>query len=180
MNFNAKRRKVGIRWILAAVLVVDAVLLVVNAQPGPTPLMQERDEKRLQRQHDLLAADVGRASAIRQRLPEVRRECDQFFTKELRDTSTGYSSVVADLGEISKNAGLHTSAVGFRQRDVGNRSVIEVEVTTTVEGDYASLVSFINGLERSRNFYLLDSLDLASRTGGNLKLNLRLRTYFRS
>ncbi len=180
MNLNLRRRKNLIRWTLAVVLAVDAALLVVNLQPGPTFQMQKREEERLQRQHDLLGADVRRAAAIRQRLPEVRRECDQFFTEELREASTGYSSVIADLGAIAKQAGLRTSGIGFHQKDVGNRGVVEVEVSTAVEGDYPSLVSFINGLERSKNFYLLDSLDLASRTEGNLKLNLRLRTYFRS
>jgi hypothetical protein len=41
-------------------------------------------------------------------------------------------------------------------------------------------VRFINGLERSKNFYVLDGLSLAAGSGGNLRLNLRLRTYFRT
>jgi hypothetical protein len=49
-----------------------------------------------------------------------------------------------------------------------------------MQGAYPSLVSFINGLERSKSFYLLDSLSLDSSTDGLLKLNLELRTYFRS
>jgi hypothetical protein len=49
-----------------------------------------------------------------------------------------------------------------------------------VNGDYPSVVRFINGLERSNNFYVLDGLQLAESTAGNVKLNLRLRTYFRS
>jgi hypothetical protein len=52
---------------------------------------------------------------------------------------------------------------------------------TTVEGDYPALIQFIHALERSKNFYLLDNLTLAS--GGStagVKLNLDLRTFFRT
>ncbi len=180
MNEAIQRRKNVIRWALGVVLALDFLLLVVNLRPRMSPQEQKNEEQRLQRQHDLLAADVRRASEIRQRLPVVQRECDEFFAKELRPASTGYSSVVGDLGELAKKAGLRTNAITFRQHDVANRGVVEVQVVATVEGDYPSLVSFINGLERSKNFYLLDSLQLASSTGGSLKLNLELRTYFRS
>jgi hypothetical protein len=47
------------------------------------------------------------------------------------------------------------------------------------------VVRFINGLEHSGNFYVLDGLALAGSGSGSvgdmrLKLNLQLRTYFRS
>ena len=58
--------------------------------------------------------------------------------------------------------------------------MVEIEISTVVDGDYASLVRFINGLEHSNNFYVLDNLALAAGSAGVLKLNLQLRTYFRS
>ncbi len=181
MSRNAQLRKIAIRWALAVVLVVDAGLMFVNWQASAAdPKSLQRQREAVQRQRDPLAADVHRAQEIEKRLPEVKRECDQFFTDELREASSGYSSIVGDLGGIAKAAGLGTSSITFRQRELGNRGVVEVEVAATVEGNYPSLVSFINGLERSHNFYLLDSLQLASSTGGSLKLNLQLRTYFRS
>src|SRR5713101_1417251 len=179
MNRNAQRRKIAIRWALAVVLVVDAGLVFVNWRASAAdPRALQQQLKDAKRQRDLLDADVRRAQEIEKRLPEVKHECDQFFTDELREASSGYSSIVGDLGGIAKSAGLRTDSITFRQHELANRGV--VEVATTVEGDYPSLVSFINGLERSHNFYLLDSLQLASSTGGSLKLNLQLRTYFRS
>jgi len=179
MNEALQRRKNLIRWVLGVALAIDLVLLLISLRPSSSPQEQKADVDRLQRQHDLLAADVLRATKIQQRLPQIQRECDDFFAKELRPASSGYSSIVDDLGALAREAGLKTNAVTFRQHEVSNRGVVEVEVAATVEGDYPSLVSFINGLERSSNFYLLDNLQLASSTG-TLKLNLQLRTYFRS
>ena len=180
MNREAQRRKKWIRWALAAVLAADLVLLVIHWRPTESPQAQKQAEDRLEVQRKLLAADVDRARSIRQRLPDIQREADEFFAKELREASTGYSAIVADLGVVAQQAGLQTDAISFKQREVPNRGVIEVEVAATVDGSYPSLITFINGLERSSNFYVLDSLSLASSAGGNLKLNLQLRTYFRS
>ena len=182
MNRSAQHRKNAIRWAIALVVLLDLLLIVVNWRASPTdPKALQRHKSVQQRQHDLLAADVNRAANIRQSLPAVQQQSDEFFARELREASSGYSSVVADLGAIAKEAGLNTSAVTFRQREIANRGVVEVEVSATVEGAYPSLVKFIKGLERSHNFYVLDSLALASGLGGTgVRLNLQLRTYFRS
>jgi Tfp pilus assembly protein PilO len=182
MNRTAQRRKNAIRWAIAVVLVIDLALVVVNwraSAADPRELLRQKNI--LQRQHDLLAGDVKRAMDIRQSLPDAQREWDEFFAQELREASSGYSAVVADLSAIGKEAGASTSAATFRQHEIANRGLVEVEVAATVEGDYTSLVKFIKGLQRSRNFYVLDSLTLASgTTGANVKLNLELRTYFRA
>lgn len=180
MNRNFKRQARWIRWALAIVLTLDLGLILFNWRAAVAPRSPGGQLERVRKQRDLLAADVRRATAIRQELSGAHRQFEEFFRRELGPVESGYSSVVADLGAIAKNAGLRTSAVTFRQHELSGRGVVEVEVAATVDGDYPSLVSFINGLERSGNFYVLDSLSLASSAGGNLKLNLQLRTYFRS
>jgi hypothetical protein len=55
-----------------------------------------------------------------------------------------------------------------------------VEINAVVEGDYSALVKFINGLERSKNLYLIDSLALTAGHEGGARLSLVMRTYFRS
>jgi hypothetical protein len=53
----------------------------------------------------------------------------------------------------------------------------------TVSGDYASVARFINGLQRSEKFYIVDDLTLSESQGRNangaLSVALHLRTYFR-
>jgi hypothetical protein len=78
---------------------------------------------------------------------------------------------------------LRPSDISFRQSQQRDRraprDIVEVGISATVEGDYASLVRLVNGLERSPNFYLLDAMALSSTSGGLIRLNLELRTYFR-
>jgi Tfp pilus assembly protein PilO len=173
--------KKWVRWGLAVVLAVDVLLLIAAwraSKGGQQAQAKQRDL--LTQQYTPLNADVARARAISEKLPRVQGDCDNFIRNNLREASGGYSVVLADLGQIAEKAGLRAPNTSFRQEQRGPRGIVEVRITAAVEGDYSSLVRFINGLERSPNFYLLNSLTLASSTGGVIRLNLELRTYFRS
>ena len=170
-----------VRWVLIALAVADASLLIVRWQSGgPASPGAKAQRDALRRQHGEMKADIERATQISLGLPQVDRQCDAFLKDQLLAAGPNYSTIVEDLSELSTRAGLHTSAVRYKQRDVEKRGVTEVVVDATVEGDYASLVRFINSLERSEHFYLMNNLTLASSTGGVIKLNLQLKTYFRT
>ncbi len=181
MNRNGRQWKKWVRIALAVLLAADALLVYANwSSTDAASRAAVAQLQNLRSEHKLLEADVRRVSAIRDRLSEVQRDADKFYADEFLPAGKGYSSIIADLSKISKSSGLGTSNVQFKERTLETRGVTEITVTATVEGQYVSLVRFINGLERSSNFYLLDGLTLASSTGGNIKLNLQLRTYFRA
>ena len=81
---------------------------------------------------------------------------------------------------MSRSAGLRSDTISFHQHTPDARGLMQVDIATAVEGDYDSLVQFLDKLERSDNFYVLDSLALASGTVGKIRLNVQLRTYFRT
>jgi len=181
MNGSSQVWKKWTRWGLVILLLLDVALVVVDRSAAQGDAQQQRQQAQLLRQQQgLLAKDVARGDAIRSHVPEIGGEGRHFYQEELLPASLGYSAVAADLGELAGHAGLRTSGVRFEQKPVPNRGVTEVQIDATVEGSYASLIQFINGLERSKNFYLLDSLSLASAASGSIRLNLNLRTYFRS
>ena len=180
MNGVSRIRKNVVRGVVAVMILADVALLAWNLRPSPEALARRMQEQQLQFLSDRLARDVTHAAQVRVSLPEVQRQCDEFYTHELSEVATGYSGVVSDLGAVAKKAGLRTGSISFTQKAVGGRGIMEVEVSMTVDGSYLSVVNFVNGLERSANFYVLESLSLGSSTGGLLKLNLKLRTYFRS
>jgi hypothetical protein len=73
-----------------------------------------------------------------------------------------------------------TSGFSFKQTDVKGRGVTEISIGTSVEADYPAVIQFINGLERSKYFYLLDDLQLGSASSGAIRLQIGLHTYFRT
>jgi len=168
---------VGLGVLLAADLALGAFLWSASREV-PESMRSKRD--RLAMQAKLLRSDVERGEKIRASLPQAAKDCEAFYHDGLLDSSSGYSRVETDLGAIAAKAGVKTSALSFKQKEVKDRGVMEIAVNTTVEADYPAMVQFINGLERSKNLYLLDSLHLASATAGGLRLDLELHTYFRT
>jgi Tfp pilus assembly protein PilO len=173
--------KVWIGLGLVLLLAVDiglGVFLWKAAREGPQAMHQQRD--RLALHAKLLKADVARGESIRTSLPQVGKDCDNFYHDQFLPASTGYSSVVSDLGAIAQKSAVRTSGVSFAQKEVKGRGVEEITIKATVQGGYLGLIQFVNGLERSKNFYLLDDLHLDSSNTGEIRLNLELRTYFRT
>jgi Tfp pilus assembly protein PilO len=178
----SKRTKTIIRAILGVVVAVDITLAAFSWQMADANRTPQSELNALKRQHALMAADITRAETIRTTLPAVEQQCDSFFGQNFRPIASGYSSVVSDFGSLSRGAGLQAGNLSFHQHEADKRGVTQVDISAVVDGDYSSVVRFINDLQHSDTFYVLDGLSLAapSGSGGQLKLNLLLRTYFRS
>ena len=169
-----------IRWVLAAVLLADAVLIGVRWKINSAPHVQPGDLNRLALMEKQYRADNARLERFRSELPADEKQWDEFFTMHFRPAGAGYSAVSEDLGQLSHSAGLQTDSITFHQLAPDARGLMEIDIITAVEGDYASLVNFLDKLEHSDHFYVLDSLSLASSNAGKIRLNIQLRTYFRT
>jgi len=181
-DFSLQKR--GTLGAVALLIVADVVLAVyswqlANAPQTPRALLSELRVKR-----DLLRADIARAEDIRDKMPAIQKDCDQ-FEHSLRPSNEGYSALSAEIGEVAKKAGLHIDSLGFKQKEISGRGIDEVAVEATVSGEYANVVRFLNGLQRSQNLYSVNGLTLASDTSGQgsasaLRVSLHLKTYFRT
>ena len=169
-----------IRVVLAVILLADAVLFGVHWKLNDSPHVQPAELSRLAMMEKQYRADNARLERFKSELPADEKQWDEFFTMHFHPAGAAYSAISEDLGDLSRSAGLHSDAITFHQHTPDARGLMQVDIVTAVEGDYDSLVQFLNKLEHSENFYVLDSLALASDTQGKLRLNLQLRTYFRT
>jgi hypothetical protein len=168
---------IGLGLLLAADL-ASGVFLWQASREGSETMRAERDLLAVQAK--LLKADVKRGEQIRASLPQLGKDCDNFYRESILDGARGYSAIESDLSAIAMKAGVKTSGFAFKQLPVKGRGVTEVSISTGVDADYPAVLQFISGLERSKNFYLLDGLHLNSASNGGIRLDLELHTYFRT
>jgi len=180
-DFTLERRAIlfGVVVLVAA----DIALAVYgwNASSARNP---QQDLVILTRNRDLLRADIARAQDIRQKIPAIQKDCDQ-FEQSLYPASTGYSSVSAELGSIANKAGLQLESRTFQQNEVKGRDLEEVEIEAVVTGSYSGVVHFLNGLQRSNNVYAVESLQGKADEGqqggrGEVRVSMHIKTYFRT
>lgn len=178
---NWQTWKLAVGLALAVLLLADVALVAFlwsGSRQGPDALRAERNQ--LAMQAKLLRADLRRGETIRASLPQVGGDCDTFYHQSFLDAKTGYSQIESDLGAIAEKADVRTPALSFQQKPIDGRGVTQISIKTAVDADYPSVIRFINGLERSKNFYLVDDLQLASATSGGIRLEIEMHTYFRT
>jgi Tfp pilus assembly protein PilO len=175
------------RVIIAGLVVLigaDVALAAYRWNMGGSSGDRAADLARQDRELKLSQADIDRARKIKDSMPAIQADCDK-FEHMLFPASTGYSSVTAELDSIAQKAGAQVQDLNFKQAEVPQRGLTSVEITSIVSGTYSSVVHFVNGVQRSPNIYLLDSLSLASDSqnpgaGAAIKVTLHLQTYFRT
>ena len=181
MSSSWRTLKIAIAATLGVLVAADLALVFAlwqSSREAAEALRLQRD--RLALQAKLLRADVGRGEKIRASLPQIGKDCDAFFHNNFLDAGSGYSAIDADLGDLIAKSGLKSTGLNFQQKKEKDHGVVEIGIKTSVQGDYLALIRFINDLEHSKNFYLLDNLHLDSGSQGGIRLSLDLRTYFRT
>jgi type IV pilus assembly protein PilO len=177
IEFSSERRMVISG--LAILIIVDALLAFYSMDSTRFTKNELAGQKT---QLKLLKADVKRALAIQGSMPQTKADCER-FENSLPSNGVGYSIITTELSETAKNSGLEIASLGFRPKDLPERNMVEIELDATVSGDYKGVVRFLNSLQRSKNDYIIDNLELAS-TGpsatGALRVALHLRSFFRN
>ncbi len=179
-GFTTKRSL--ILGTLGLLLLGDAALAAYNWRASViarVPMERlEAESKLLQ----LLNADIDRAERIRHDLPATVADYDRFDAMFL-PASSGNSAVSSELDDIAKKSGVQIQAVGLRHTDLAGRNLTQLDLDLTVNGDYGNVVKFMNGVQRSKNFYIVQSLSLQAEGQGGvgaLHIGLHMRTYFRT
>ena len=181
-DFTLQKRIILVGVVLLAV--ADLALAAYSWQLASAPQAPEQQHAAEMKQHDLLKADIKRAQDIRDNIPAIQKDCDH-FEQSLFPASSGYSAARSELGATARKSGIQLEDLSFKQTEIANRGMTEVAIDATVNGDYKSVIGFLNGLQRSANRYAVDSLTLASENANQgsanvIKVALHLKTYFRT
>lgn len=175
------------RFIIAGLVVLigaDVALAVYRWNVGGSSGDRAADLDRQSRELQVSKGDIKRAQDIQTSMPAIQADCDK-FEHTLFPASTGYSTVTSELDGIAQKAGTQVQDLVFKQSEVPQRGLTAVEITATISGSYAAIVHFVNGMQRSSNVYILDSLSLNSDSqnpgaGAPIRVTLHLQTYFRT
>ncbi len=181
-DFTLRRRIILVGVVL--LVLADLGLAAYSWRLASAPHAPKEEFAAQTKQHDLLKKSIDSAQKIRDNIPAIQKDCDH-FEQSLFPASAGYSAVRSELGDAAKKSGIYIEDMSFKQTEISNRGMTEVTIDATVNGDYKSVIGFLNGLQRSANLYSVDSLTLGTENANQastniIKVALHLRTYFRT
>ncbi len=180
-DFTLQKRFILV--VLGLLVAADIGMGVYSWQLSNAPRTPQKEFDEEYVKLKVLKGDIQSAQLIKDNMPTTRKDCEK-FEQSLPSASVGYSSVTSELDDVAKKSGLQIVTLTDHQKDLPQRSMAEVSIDATVSGDYGSVVRFVNGLQRSQKFYIVDGLALASDTqnqsaNGPIRVGIHLRTYFR-
>src|SRR5215472_9283050 len=157
MKQTIQQRNNIVRGILIVILAADVALLGIEWKLNGSPHVSASELGRLEALEKQYRADNARLEQFKTELPADEKQWDEFFTTHFHPAGAGYSAISEDLGDLSRKSGLQSDSIGFHQHTPDARGLMQVDITTAVEGNYDSLIQFLDKLEHSDNFYVLDS-----------------------
>jgi type IV pilus assembly protein PilO len=114
------------------------------------------------------------------KLAQATKDADKFSKQRL---PYAYSEFLAELGAQAKKQNVKLTRAQYAESpemDGTPGALTEVRVDAGMNGEYRSLVMFINGLERDKMFFLIRALTLTGQQSGTVGLRLGLTTYLRA
>jgi len=180
-SFSFKRQTILVG--LGVLLLADLALAGFSWHSSTalrTPMASlEAESKKL----GLFNSDIERAEKIRHDLPATIADCNR-FDASLLPASTGNSAIAAELDELAKKSGVQVVSLVLRHMEIAGRNLTQVDLETIVSGDYSNIVKFMNSLQRSKSFYIVESLNLQAEaqnaSASALRIGLHMKTYFRT
>jgi Tfp pilus assembly protein PilO len=184
---SIKDPRVAMRAIIVALLAANLAAAVVAFKPfGGSAADLRVEQAALGNQ---LAALEKRAAAAKRLVDKVemaRREGDAFLTKYVVDRRTMSSAIAEELNRMAKDAGVRQLPSQFQLDPIEGSDTLQMAtITAGCEGTYASLKKFVEMVDKSPRFLIIENMTVVSpqqqqaAQNQNVNVALKLDTFVR-
>ena len=120
-------------------------------------------------------AALVRMRTLASKIEQARTSGDQFLQQYFLEGRTKSSSILSELDAAAKEAGMRPKERSFAYDAVeGSETLTNMTVIANYEGTYGDLLQFVNRLDKSSRFLILDTLVATPQQGGGA-LNVQVK-----
>jgi hypothetical protein len=186
-NFSARSLqdpRVLMRAIIGALLAANLVAAVVALKPfGGSADDLRRQQASLSSQLAQLQNRLAFSKQQVEKVQKARAEEDKFVSQYFTDTGTMSAMILAELTRTAREAGIKpgTATLSLEQLE-GSDTLQELTANMGFEGTYANFTKFINLLDKSQHFMVIENMQAAApqQQGGQaLNVTLKIDTFVR-
>jgi Tfp pilus assembly protein PilO len=169
-------------YIGALVIAVNLVLLILLVLPQnekisqlQTNFSQQRNSIREQQKEN---QDLQQRFAA---LQKAEQDLKVIYKEVLSDKKVGVPEIRQELEDVAGSLSVNRADVDYQYDLLPEYGLRHFTLSVPVEGAYSDIRRFINAIERSPHFLILDRVNLSSdsKPGDNLRLSFQLSTYLR-
>jgi hypothetical protein len=179
---SIKDPRVGVRVALGTLLLANLIAAVILFKPwGGSAEDLERQLVTLRQQVPQRQAALTRSKALVEKVEKARAEGDQFMTRFMLNGRSTYSTIIGELDRAATQVKLAPRERQFGVEPIdGSENLGIMTISANYEGAYPNLTKFINELDRSPRFLIIESLQASPQpVGGNVNVNFKLYAFIR-
>lgn len=171
------------RVILGILLLANIVAAIVAFRPWEaSPEELERQMTDLRKQGIQRRGQIDRLKVLVTKSEKAVKEGDQFMGKYFLGRRTASSTLVNELHTMAKSTGIKPKEHAFVFEPIeGSEDLAMMTITGNYEGSYADLIQYVNRIDRSPRFFILESLSASPQQGnpGVLNINMKVNVFVR-
>ncbi len=172
-----------VRVVLGLLLLANLVGAAIAFNlfgPSPEALEMQLTAARARLQGD--QARLMRSRLLSSNIGKGKTEGDTFLTSYFTTRRRTYSTIISEITEIAKGAGMKAQEWTIAPLDPieGSDDLSMMTVAVNFEGGYPQLVKFVNALDRSPRFLIIESMQATPQPKGDiLSVTLKLNAFIK-
>jgi Tfp pilus assembly protein PilO len=173
-----KDPRVSVRAALGILLFLNIVAALILFKPwGGSADDLDRRLTSMRAQLPKQQAALERTKLLVRKVEKARTESNQFMAKYMLNERTAYSTVLGELNSAADKVSLKPKEEQYGVEPIEGSDTLEMmTISANFEGEYSNLTKFINELDRSPRFLIIESLSATPQPVGkvvnvNFKLN---------
>jgi Tfp pilus assembly protein PilO len=164
-------------WLPALVLVVLNLVFLSTYRfllAGQAQLRAARIERA---EKELLDFEADRAALedLVERANLNRERVDEFYARWVASEAERLTQVIAEVKNLAQRAGVKASSFNYPEEDLEDYGLLRFSIAFSVEGSYAQLRQFINFVEVSDHFLMLEDVRMNEVGEGDSTIRVQLR-----
>lgn len=181
-NLNFRDPRVLMRLILGVLLLGNLIAFYFVLYPlGGSPEELDAQLQTLVDQAGAQRKSLDRLRMLTTKVQSARNQAGSFELTNFTDRRVVYSTLVNEITQAADSAGIKLKDHALQNEDIeGSDTLGMITINANYEGTYGDLLNFVNRLDRSERFVIIDSLAATPQQGTNqlnvtMKMNLFVR-----
>ena len=181
LRARMKDRRVMVRAGLGTLLALNLVAAIFVFHPlggSAEDLAEQMRSKQRELEQQLKRAERSRNLVAK--VQQAKIEGDKFLVEATVEQRTAYSKLIEEMNKMATESGMRPKEFSMLPDLVaGSETLEQLTISANFEGNYASLVKFVNLLDKSSRFLIIESMQASPQSTGALSVSLKLDTFIR-
>ena len=179
-NKILKDPRVTVRVAIGVLLAANVAMAILAFKPfGGSADDLMRQETARQVELDALNQRIHTTKQTVEKVQSARMATDQFLGKYFMHQETSTSDILDELQRIATESGISAGSDSFQQEEVeGSDSMQMLKMQIGCEGSYQNLAKFVNLLDKSPRFLIIESMHANTvQNGQKVNVSFKIDTF---